>query len=293
MAAAGHPTSPDADVTDTSLPVPQLAAPEVELVACPDCGASNAVRRRRCGRCRAALGDEAAMEPLPQPAQPPDPVDHDDPPWSPSPPTPAPRKRWRRRSAALAVVAMGAVVGTGLGLSASMGLGPFATVEAVPFDPGAYPDSPSRLMPATAGSSSTAPPDGGRSFGPELTVDGDLTTAWIPDGQERGALLRHGLVAPVWVDRVEIATGDQHDDTTFAATARVTGVRIDLGTLRLDVTVAGTDGVQVIRLPDPVLTDEVTWEITATSDGVGAVSEIRYVGWRADEADREAFRGRQ
>ena len=127
----------------------------------------------------------------------------------------------------------------------------------------------------------------------EKTADRDLTTAWRPDDEEVGALLRHGFVAPVWVDHLEIATGDQADETTFADTARVTEVLVDLGTQRLDVEVDGVDGVQVVRLPEPVLTDEVTWEVTDTSGGVGAIAEVRYVGWQADDEDEQAFHQRQ
>lgn len=286
----------DPDATDTSLPVAAARAPgPVELVACPQCGGSNAARRRWCGRCGASLlgdNDLAVPEPAFGPSMEPD--WQEEPGWDPGAQTPAPsRGGWRRRGIAIAVVGFGAVVGTALGVAAGTGMGPFASVEPVPFDPDAYPDAPERLGPATAGSSSTAPPDGARAFGPEMTVDGDLTSAWIPDGEERGALLRHGFVAPVWIDRIEIATGDQLDETTFAASGKVTEVLVDLGAQRLDVTLAGMDGVQLVRLPEPVLADEVTWEVTDTSGDVGAVSEVRYVGWPADEEDRRAFRERQ
>lgn len=266
---------------------------DVELVACPACGSSNTARRLRCGRCGTSLHPDLG----PGPAGEPGPDEGDDA-WTPPPATEAhpgedtaPR-RGRRRGAAVAVITLGLVVGTGLGLAAGMGMGPFARAEPVPFDDLAYPDEPTVQRPATVGASSTAGPDGSRTFEPTQTVDGRLTTAWRADDEDSGALVRHGFVAPVWVAEVEVATGDQYDDTAFSAVGRVVEARIDLGTMQVEATLAGVDGVQVIPLPRPVLTDEITWEVTDVVGEPAAISEVRYVGWQADAEDDEAYQSR-
>lgn len=289
----------DPHATDMVLPVVTPSRPaagsSTELVACPSCDAYNAAGRRWCGRCGTALvADTPQQLPVGSWERDTGPGHEDEPAWDPAdaPHGAGTRDAGRRRGAAIAVVALGAVIGTGLGVAAAAGVGPFARVEPVPFDPAAYPGDPAPQAPATAESSSTATPAEARQFAPKLTVDGDLTTAWVPQRRDEQARLRHGFVAPVWVDRLEVATGDQQDADTFAETARVTEVLVDLGTQRLDVTLADRDGVQVVQLPEPVLTDEVSWEVTDTTDGVGAIAEVRYVGWAADEEDRQSFRDR-
>lgn len=283
-ASPGHPP-PDPDATSvTALPQPPDGA-GVELVACPSCGASNAARRLQCGRCDSRLH--------PTPERPADVGDEEDQDWllvpaTPTDPEPAAPRR-RRRGAALAVITFGVVVGTVLGLAAGMGVGPFATDEPVGFDAMAYPDDPTMRRPATASSSSTADSDGERVFDPGKTVDDDLDTAWRADGEGEGALLRHGYVAPVWVTRIEVATGDQVDDAVFAAAGRVTEAMVDLGTMQVEATLAGVEGVQVLRLPRPVLTDEITWEVTDLVGEPAAITEVRYVGWDADDEDRRAY----
>lgn len=291
-AAAGGAVDPDVplrvdlgeDPTDLSMPVPDAThAIDVDLVACPRCGASNAARRARCGRCGTLLQASArGAEPAPSPDEvvivTPAPVL--------PPPAPAPR----RRGLGLLVVVLGLVVGTGLGVLAGLGVGPFARPATVAFDPLAYPDPASLRRPDTAGASSTAAADGARTFGPERAVDGDLATAWRASGQGEGELVRHGFVRPQWVDRIEVATGDQVDDGTFLAHGRVTRVEVDLGTQRLDVTLADGPGVQVVALPEPVLTDEITWTLRGVAGTPAALSEIRYVGWPADDDDTAAFR---
>lgn len=282
----------DHHATDTTLPpVPVVDdAAEEGLVACPTCGTSNAARRRRCGRCGAGLRGDSAV-PLDEPSVEEVPLaagragTWDDTGTH----APAPRSG-ARRGAAIAVVVLGILVGAGVGAAAGMGVGPFATVEAVSFDPDAYPTDPGPLRPATTGSSSTAAAAGERTFGPEQTVDGDLATAWRTQGESRGARLRHAFVAPVWLHRIEVAVGDQLDDGTFSEVGRPTRVTIDLGTQQVEATLAADPGVQLVELPDPVLVDQVTWEVTAvTGEDTVALSEVVYVGWRADEADREAF----
>lgn len=280
--------APDPDATGV-VARPQGPA-GVELVACPSCGSSNAARRMQCARCGTGLhpAGEGPVEDR-------DEVD-DDHDWLLVPPAAPPpdgaRPRRGRRGAALAVIVVGMVVGTVLGLAAGMGVGPFQREEPVAFDTLAYPDEPTLRRPATAAASSTADPEGDRAFEPTQTVDDDLATAWRADDEGEGALVRHGYVAPVWVTRIEVATGDQADDTTFASVGRVTGALIDLGTLQVEATLAASDGVQVLRLPRPVLTDEITWEVTDVVGHPAAITEVRYIGWDADEEDREAYEER-
>lgn len=287
----GAPARPSPDPDATGVVAARPEPPDragVDLVACPSCGSSNAARRLRCGRCGDGLHPGSEL-----PAD--DHVlgvdDEDD--WMLVPATneqderPVPRRR--RRGAALAVITFGVVVGTVLGLAAGMGVGPFAREEPVAFDTMAYPDDPAMRRPATASSSSTADSEGERVFDPGKSVDDDLGTAWRADGEGEGALLRHGYVAPVWVTRIEVATGDQVDDEVFATVGRVTAAEIDLGTMQVDATLAGEQGVQVLRLPRPVLTDEITWEVTQVAGEPAAISEVRYVGWFADDEDRRAY----
>lgn len=284
---AGPPSDPDATGVVGVPPAPPERA-GVELIACPSCGSSNAARRLGCGRCGARLhpGSESLAD-----DQELGPEDEDDwllvPATTPQAPPPAPRRR--RRGAALAVITFGVVVGTVLGLAAGMGVGPFSRVEPVSFDTMAYPDEPTLRRPATASSSSTADPEGERVFGPGQSVDDELATAWRAGGEGKGALLRHGYVAPVWVTRIEVATGDQVDDEVFATVGRVTGAEIDLGTMQVDATLAGAEGVQILRLPRPVLTHEITWQVTQLVGEPAAISEVRYIGWNADDEDRRAY----
>ena len=288
--------------TETSavpvLPAVEPADDDVDLVTCPTCGASNAVRRRRCGRCGQSLVTPSEPRPVPEAEEEIAPVPVDTPThtsgWNDDATDPpgGPSRRRRRRGLGVVVVVLGLVVGTGLGVAAGTGTGPFATLEPVAFDPTAYPRDPAVQQPATTGASSTATGAGDRAFGPEHTVDGDLTTAWQAEGEAEGARLRHGFVAPVWITRIEVATGDQSTPDAFAAAGRATEVLIDLGSQRLDVQLADQPGVQLVTLPEPVLTDQVTWEVTSVAGGAPAIAEVRYVGWPADEADREAYRER-
>jgi hypothetical protein len=274
------------DPTDLSMPVHDATqVVDVELVSCPNCGSSNAARRARCGRCGQRLRPDAP--PLPATD-----MDDDDAPaqaWAPSEPPPVPS---RRRGIGIAIVVLGILIGAGVGLAAGLGLGPFAAPEVAEFDPRAYPSAPEQVRPTAVGASTTAPMAGDITIGPQATVDEDLGTAWLPRDDDDRPLLVHRFTDPVWVSRIEVATGWQVDDATFFDNGRVTGARIDLGTLRVDATIADVRGWQVIRLPRPVLLEEITWQVTETIGGTGALAEVRYVGWPADDADTDRFRDR-
>jgi hypothetical protein len=275
------------DPTDLSMPVHDATqVVDVDLVPCPNCGSSNAARRARCGRCGQRLRPDAP------PLSDADLQEDDGAPaamTAPAEPSPVPS---RRRGIGIAIVLLGILIGAGVGLAAGLGLGPFAAPEVVEFDPDAYPSAPGQIRPTAVGASTTAPMAGDITIGAQATVDDDLGTAWLPRDDDSRPLLVHRFTDTVWVSRIEVATGWQVDEATFFDHGRVTGARIDLGTLRVDATVADTLGWQVIRLPRPVLLEEITWQVTETIGGTGAVAEVRYIGWPADDADVDRFRSR-
>lgn len=276
------------DPTDVWMPVPDATqVVDVELVSCPNCGSSNAARRARCGRCGQRLRPDAP------PLSDADLEEHGAPlaaPHASAGATPVPSGR--RRGMGIAIVVLGILIGAGAGLAAGLGLGPFAAAEVAEFDPRAYPSAPGQVRPTAVGASTTAPMAGDITIGAQATVDDDLGTAWLPRGDDEQPQLVHRFTDPMWVSRIEVATGWQMDGATFADHGRVTAARIDLGTLRVDATIADTPGWQVIRLPRPVLLEEVTWLVTETIGGTGAMAEVRYIGWPADDADTTRFRDR-
>jgi len=273
------------DPTDLSMPVHDATeVVDVELVSCPNCGSDNAARRARCGRCGQRLRPDAP--PLPEGE-----LDDQFVPAAPlTPAGPEPAHSSRRRGIGIAIVVLGILIGAGVGLAAGLGLGPFAAPEVAEFDPRAYPSAPEQVRPSAVGASTTAPMAGDITIGAQATVDADLGTAWLPRDDDDRPLLVHRFTDPVWVSRIEVATGWQVDEATFFDHGRVTEARIDLGTLRVDATIADIRGWQVIRLPRPVLLEEITWQVTQSIGGTGALAEVRYIGWPADDADTQRFR---
>ena len=259
----------------------------IDLVTCPSCGASNAASRPRCGRCDAAL---RAAEPVEEV------VDRSVPPALPLPPdphVPAPR-RPRRRGPVLVTVG-GVLAGALVGTLLATGVIPTGSSDAaILFDPLAYPDEPATVQPATAGATSTGEPAGVRTFGPEHTADADVATAWIATVLDEVPRLQHRFLEPVWIERIEIAAGDQLDGDTWSASGRPVRVDIDVSSdVRIQATLLDQPGFQELLLPVPVLTDEVNLRFLQAAGGdAPAVSEIRYVGHLADDEDRSAYRAR-
>lgn len=306
----GHPAgAEDGDeVTDLSMPTggDHTRVVEVELQDCPRCGASNAARRTRCGRCGARLAGPAGG-----PTSTRDP--RDTPPTGQAVPRPAPaappsqptsdvvgsgsrtrdprRRRRRRRAVATAFVAGGLLVGAAIGVAAGSGLGPFASPVQIEFDAASYPDDPAALRPVQTGATSTHPRVDSTVFGPTLAVDDDRTTAWAPQSEDTDARLVHHFEQPVWIDHIEVASG-LPDEAQVDGIGRVTGATIDLRTFRVDASIADSGGMQVIQLQEPVLVEDVTWQVTSASGGTGALAEVRYSGWPADQADQDALQGR-
>lgn len=295
------------EVTDLSMPTggEHTRVVEVELQDCPRCGASNAARRRRCGRCGTRLGGPAGRStstrdprdtpptgqavPRPTPAAPPSQPASDG--VGSGSRARDPRRRRRRRAVASAFVAGGLLVGAAIGVAAGSGLGPFASPVQIDFDAASYPDDPAALLPASTGATSTHPPVDGTVFGPTLAVDDDRTTAWAPQPEDTDTRLVHHFEQPVWVDHIEVASG-LPDEAQVDGIGRVTGATIDLRRFRVDASIADSGGVQVIQLQEPVLVEDVTWQVTSASGGTGALAEVRYRGWPADQADQDALQGR-
>lgn len=306
----GQPVPDDegSEVTDLSMPTGDATrAVEVELQACPACGASNAARRSRCGRCGARLATTGTdhredvrdtpptgrVAPVPPPPVSPEPASSAGP--APRPASVGPRAdaggRTRRRRAIAAVfIGGGLLVGAGIGVAAGTGLGPFASPVQVDFDAASYASEPEAVRPYRTGATSTHAPVGEHSFEPAMAVDRDRSTAWAPGEDDAEPRLLHRFEAPVWIDHVEVASG-LSEDVGVSGLGRVTGARIDLRTMHVDASIEDVDGVQVIQLPEPVLVDEVTWRITRTVGGPGALSEVRYQGWPATARDIDALRG--
>lgn len=262
--------------TDPRMPVgvPPPSS-SVELVACPQCGAGNAARRRRCGRCGSVLDPDGALVAEPDEdlttVPPPAPV--------PPPPTERTRRRSRRRLVA-AIVVVGLLLGTGIGLA--FAVGPFRGPDPVAFDPAAHDDEARQLEPDKAGATS---PEPGATTAPARSVDGDRETAWVPAEDDSEQQLVHSFDEPVWVVRVElVAGGAEHSSPTR--------VLLDLGTVRADTTLLASDEPQAIRLPEPVLVDRVRWTVTESVGGPGALAEVRYVGWPSNQRERDAFAAR-
>lgn len=261
----------------------------VDLATCPECEAINAIQRSRCARCGAALHgridtdeDDYELQELPSESAVAAPAA-----------APAAPQRRRTRRTGLVIVALGIIVGGLIGTAFALGLGPFerGDVLAVEFDSEHYTSQPDQLSATSVESSEVRADEGGRSFGPTRLVDGDTTTAWIATDPDRARLVFH-FDAPVWITSIEVANGDQHDDESFDATARVRTLLVDMdhGSM-LRATLLDGRGRQVIRPRTPVLTDRIAFEVVNVTDGDGVgISEFEFVGHVANESDASAYR---
>lgn len=260
----------------------------VDLAACPGCDAINAVERPRCARCGTPLQDD--VEPL------------DDDPWDVRhlpvddeasgnlavPPGGDGRGPW---GLGIAVVVGGALVGAVLA-AWMFGFGPFERADGtdVEFRGSDYPGQAEAVRPDQARTSSVREPVDGRAFDVTQAVDGDVTTAWVgADGN--GANVTFTFDRPMWVTAVEVANGDQHDEESFEATARVRTLETDLGHgSRLRATLLSGTGWQVFRPLAPVLTDRITLVVLDRTEGDEvALSEVRFMGFPANDADARSY----
>jgi hypothetical protein len=251
---------------------------------CPSCGAPNEGTREVCRRCGVDLH---SGEELPRPTPTPDP-------FTTAPVLPRRRRaRWWLSVLAILVVA-GAVL---VGLSVA-GVGPLAPSPELPvasFRLERYSEDAIADVPLAYIATLTArPSEDGRGFDRDQLADDDLTRAWHadPGARPEGRLetVELFLERPAWVSHLVIANGDQHDERSFEAAARVERLRIrfDAGRVRRAV-LLDLPGRQEIALDEPILTTAVRMEVLSefpgtTTDGV-ALSDVDLRGWSADEQD--------
>lgn len=241
-------------------------AEAARLIACPQCGATNAASRMMCGRCGRRLD---APAPEADAGEEPRPVPH-----SPG--------RFRLLVAALALIAGSVVVGVVLAFAAARGLGPFTGVVPAPAVTG-----PAALETAAASASSAAPAAGDVTYDAANVLDGDPTTAWHEG--ERGSGIDEWveveLAAERPVSRVLVWNGYQRQGR-FADHARVARMEISVAERVFTVDLRDLQGPQAVDLPEPVTADRVRLTILDVYPGDRyedtAISEIEIFGPRTE-----------
>lgn len=283
--------STDPDGETTTIP-----AGPADLRECPNCGAPNSRRRSLCGRCGADLGTGEMRSPRPatvgaEPEQ--DAasgrIDGDRP---------------RTGRVVALVVVVGVLLGALIGGLIALDTGPFGDdgaeaeiPEAPPFDPARYEEDPEPLTITAIGTTTTHEPLGDETYDAAQMVDRDLATAWNNAGARNaagvGEVIAVEFDGPVWVDEVVLGNGTQASDAAFLGNARIQRARLrfDGGTV-YEVTFLDQPGLQVVELPAPVLTTGAMVDVLAAYPGDTyedlAVAELRFVGWSAVGADRDA-----
>lgn len=249
---------------------------------CPSCAAANPPTRELCASCGAGLDDGVV---------PPTPVERS----APDPPT----VRRRRRSHArwlVPVLSGAALVGVLVLALTLAGLGPLASgpdVPAADFDRSSY-DADAAPLTVTDIATRTASEDADSEAAVAM-ADGDPTTAWRSSGEldpTTEVLETIDLVfdGPAWVERIELANGDQLDRDAYAASAPLREVRItfDGGVIVLAELLDIGLQRQVVPLPEPTLTTVVRIDVLQRVPGPQdqlAVSELTPVGWPATGED--------
>lgn len=277
----GQDLRADAPAAAGARPAPATApsgpAVDLQLVACPTCGASNAASRARCGRCHADLAGGR-----PPPAASGDDDEH----WASDPDRDSPVPRALLVVTVLAVVAVAAVVAALLG---ARGIGWFAPTEAM---------SPlaSQGEPLVVGAVDASSQLGGQAsdYGPPANaVDGDTATAWVEgaDGPGTGEWLELVLVEPALVHRVVVWNGNQRGEL-FPVSNRVASLRIDIGDRTFTGDLLDRRGPQAVDLPEPVRGDRVRLTVERVVRGERgidtAISEVEVYGEPAPPTEEPA-----
>lgn len=264
---------------------------------CPACGAPNAPGRTLCGRCGADLETGQVMR---IPAMTYAPSSPGDEPARETAPHGTVRRPDRRRSwlVAAAVVVVGVLLGVLVGMLVALD-GDDEPEETIPdapaFDASRYDDETDPIPVASLGATSTNTV-AGEELSVARMVDGDLSTAWENDGQVN----RHGLGEQIvvefadaaWLESIVIGNGAQEDDARYLGDARLQRIRVTFdGGDAVEVTVNDLQGLQIVHLPDPVLTTGLRIEVLETYEGDTyrelGISELRFHGWVAEGEDAE------
>jgi hypothetical protein len=243
----------------------------VRLVACPQCGASNAGSRTVCGRCRATLDPDA--EPDPSAASPSEP---------PEIPLPSIVQVEPESSRLLLIVT--AVAGLMIGavllvLLANRWFGilsqPVATTPAA--------RDAVRMEVKGVSASSMLPPAGLVTYAAENVVDNDPTTAWNEGA--RGAVgewVELRLAHEARISRLLVWNGYQKG-VQFAQSGRVKRLLIEAGGRRFTVELLDVRGSQAVDLPQPVRARTIRLTIEAIFQGDRypdtALSEVEVYGY--------------
>jgi hypothetical protein len=247
-APAAHPV-----LLEPVAPAPRPGATEI---GCPACDEINPAPRIRCQRCGHEL----------RPAGP-GPVDLG--------PLPKPKRSYAWLvflAAGLAVVAMVAVVAVLVLRDRDEHAGPPTAEPAlIRVDPSAVSVTASAADPDTA------------LWGPQLTNDGDLTTAWHSGGHllstNVGVEVRFGFNRPVKLARVTMVNGYAKSPVDFTNNQRITKMRIKTDKGEREVPVADTADPQTFDL-DGATTKTVTFVILATVPGTAfadaCISEVMF-----------------
>lgn len=288
------PTDPDRTDPDATAVVQEATG---ELQECPNCGAPNSARRSICGRCGAVLATGEQPTPRDVGAE----------------STAGETGRLARdgpgtgRLVAMVVV-VGVLLGALIGGLIALDTGPFGDSsageelpEAPPFTPARYDTDPTGLTITAIGATSTHEPLGDETYDAAQMVDRDLATAWNNAGARNpngiGEVVAVEFDGPVWVHELVLGNGVQSSDGDFLGNARLrkARVRFDGGEV-FEITFLDQPGLQVVELPDPVLTTGAMVDVLEAFDGDTyedlALAELRFRGWPAEGPDRDAAEAR-
>jgi predicted nucleic acid-binding Zn ribbon protein len=183
-------------------------------------------------------------------------------------------------------------------------LGPFAPSERLDraiFLSSAYEGPPAMLAVDSVATTTVRGGVPDRSISPLNLFDGDPSSTWIgapisTDGS--GEVIQLLLEEPAWVTRLEIRNGDHQSEADYGNNGRILTAILSFDgdrDYRIDLLDIGLQP-QVVQLPAPELTTQVTIRVVRTFDvgtpqGV-ALSEVTIVGWSASTADAALARQR-